>query len=66
LRETGIRHQSNVLVLAVREPDGAYSYNPGPDFLLTSGQTLVVLCRTEDLNNLRRGISDGTMGRVKN
>jgi voltage-gated potassium channel len=66
LRETGIRHQSNVLVLAVREPDGAYSYNPGPDFTLVSGQTLVVLCRTEDLNTLRRGISDGTMGRVKN
>jgi voltage-gated potassium channel len=65
LRETGIRHQSNVLVLAVREPDGAYSYNPGPDFILVSGQTLVVLCRTEDLNTLRRGISDGTMGRIK-
>jgi len=64
LRDTGIRNQTNVLVLAVREPDGSYSYNPGPTFLLAAGQTLVVLCRTEDLNQLRKGISDGTIGRV--
>ena len=64
LRDTAIRHQTNVLVLAVREPDGSYSYNPGPDFLLASGQTLVVLCRTADLEQLRRGIADGSLGRV--
>jgi len=64
LRETAIRHQTNVLVLAVRMVDGSYSYNPGPDFLLAANQTLVVLCRTADLEQLRRGIVDGSVGRV--
>jgi voltage-gated potassium channel len=64
LRDTNVRHQSSVLVLAVHEPDGSYSYNPGPDFVLELGQTLVVLCRSEDLDPLRRGIADGTIRRV--
>ena len=63
LRDTAIKHQTNVLVLAVREVDGSYSYNPGPDFLLAATQTLVVLCRTADLEPLRRGIVDGSIGR---
>jgi voltage-gated potassium channel len=64
LRDTRIHQARNALVMAVRQPDGAYSYNPGPDFILVEGQVLVVLCRTEDLENLRRGIEDGSIGRV--
>ncbi len=64
LRDTTIRHQTSVLVLAVRQADGSYSYNPGPDFVLEAGQTLVVLCRTEDLDQLRNGIASGAIGRV--
>ncbi|MFI5308625.1 MAG: potassium channel family protein [Polyangiales bacterium] len=64
LRNTTIRHQTNVLVLAVRQADGSYSYSPGPDFLLEKGQTLVVLCRSEDLDQLRAGIASGSIGRV--
>jgi voltage-gated potassium channel len=63
LRETNLRHQSNVLVLAVAEPDGSYSYNPGPDFVISEGQTLVVLCRNADLPVLQRGIATGSIGR---
>lgn len=65
LKDTNLRHQTSVLVLAVREPDGSYTYNPGPDFALAPAQTLVVLCRSEDLEPLRTGIADGTVGRVK-
>lgn len=64
LRETNVRHQASVLVLAVSEPDGSYTYSPGPDFILELGQTLVVLCRSDDLDQLRRGIADGSIGRV--
>ncbi|MDH5675527.1 MAG: potassium channel protein [Myxococcales bacterium] len=60
IRDTGIRHQTNALVLAVGEPDGSYSYNPGPDFTLAGGQILVVLCRTADVQILRRSIELGT------
>jgi len=64
LRNTKIRHQTNVLVLAVRQPDGSYSYSPGPDFQIEAGQTLVVLCRSEDLDQLRGGMASGAIGRV--
>jgi voltage-gated potassium channel len=64
LRETAIRHHTQVLVMAVRDPDGSYTYNPGPEFVIVAGHTLVVLCRSEDLAALRRGIADGSIGRI--
>lgn len=64
LRETTIRHETNVLVLAVREADGSYAYNPGPDYTLEAGQTLVVLCRTDEINPLREGVRTGAIGRA--
>jgi voltage-gated potassium channel len=64
LRQTNLRQDSSVLVLAVHETDGSYSYNPGPDFVLKLGQTLVVLCRADDFEQLLRGIENGTIGRM--
>ncbi len=64
LRDTTIRNQTKVLVLAAHLPDGTYTYNPGPDFLIEPGMTLVVLCQAEDLRKLRDGIEQGTIGRV--
>ncbi len=64
LRETAIRQHTKVLVLAAHNPDGSYTYNPGPDFLIEPGVTLVVLCQTEDVIKLREGVEDGTIGRI--
>jgi voltage-gated potassium channel len=64
LRDTAIRHQTKVLVLAAHHPDGTYTYNPGPDFTIGAGVTLVVLCHSADLQKLRDGIANGTIGRV--
>jgi voltage-gated potassium channel len=64
LRNAGIRNLNNVLVLAARLPDGSYVYNPGPEFVLASGHTLVVLCQTEDVDALRGGVSSGVFGRA--
>lgn len=64
LAETTIRDQTRVLVLAARAEDGAYTYNPGPDFLLEAGMTLVVLSQADDVVRLRKGIADGTIGRA--
>ncbi len=44
LREIDIRKSTDVLVLAVRVPEQeGYTYNPGADFVVKSGMTLVVL-----------------------
>jgi voltage-gated potassium channel len=64
LRETSIRQETKVLVLAAHNPDSTYTYNPGPDFLIEPGVTLVVLCDNEDVRKLREGIEDGTIRRV--
>lgn len=64
LRDTGIRNQTRVLVLAAHEADGSYTYNPGPDFIIPPRVTLVVLCHSDEIEKLRRGIADGSIGRV--
>jgi voltage-gated potassium channel len=65
LRETTIRDQTKVLVLAVHTAGDSYVYNPGPDFVLEVGMTLVVLCQSEDIRKLRDGIENGSIGRRK-
>lgn len=63
LRKTDIRRKSNVLVIAVRTPDGAFHYNPGPETTLRRGMVLVVLGETEQVIRLREGVGDGSIGR---
>jgi len=52
LAKSGIRNVSDALVLAVTTEEGT-TYNPGPDFELVAGMTLVVLGETEQLHKLR-------------
>lgn len=43
LREAPIREEANVLVVAVRNPDGHFLYNPGSNTRLDAGSYVVVL-----------------------
>jgi K+/H+ antiporter YhaU regulatory subunit KhtT len=52
-----------VLVIAIRTPDGKYHYNPGPETVLEKGATLIVLAATSEVNHLRDGIAEGSIGR---
>lgn len=63
LRRTDIRKKADVLVIALRAPDGTFRYNPGPDTLLEKGTILVVLGRTDELIRLREGVEQGSIGR---
>lgn len=53
LRDSGIRKETDVLVLAIRLPDGTYAYNPGADFVLEPPVTLVVLGPIGQVDDLR-------------
>jgi voltage-gated potassium channel len=53
LREAPIRRETNVLVVAVREADRRFRYNPGPDHVLMPGAVLVVLGEARDIQKLR-------------
>jgi voltage-gated potassium channel len=53
LREVPIRTETNLLVVAVRQPNGAYTYNPSPDERLCVGERLIVMGLLSDVERLR-------------
>jgi len=53
LSETDIRKITELLVVSVRTPTGEYKYNPGPNFELAPGSTLIVLGEMKDVIKLR-------------
>jgi len=65
LRETDIRQHTDALVIAVRDAEGAFLYNPPPGTTLRKGMTLVVLAETSEYRKLRAGIEEGTIGRAQ-
>jgi len=58
LAEVGIKNIADVLILAVRH-DGHYRHNPPADFLLRSGQTLIILAPVEDVIKFRAAVQPG-------
>lgn len=55
LKDIEFRKSTDVLVLAVRVPEvEGYSYNPGADFVLKSGMTLVVMGPISQVEELRQ------------
>ena len=64
LKDTNIRRETKVLVIAVRSPDGRYEYNPEPEYELVAGATLIVLAETAEMKRLRDGLASGRISRV--
>ena len=60
LADASIR-QTGALVIAVRQADGTYVYNPRGNLRLTAGSSLIVIAHTEDLTRLSDGLRDGTL-----
>jgi voltage-gated potassium channel len=54
LREVPIRDETNLLVVALHEPDGSYIYNPSPDQPLQSEIRLIVIGDPANTKKLRR------------
>jgi voltage-gated potassium channel len=54
LKDTPIRRETGVLVVAVRGVDRAFTYNPEPEFVIAHGTTLIVMGETESIVKLRR------------
>jgi voltage-gated potassium channel len=53
LRDAPIRRETNLLVIAVRQPTREFVYNPDPDFVLDAGMTLVVMGEPDGVKKLR-------------
>ncbi|MBK9178244.1 MAG: potassium channel protein [Acidimicrobiales bacterium] len=61
IREAEVRERTGALVLAVRDPTGAFGLNPGPDDRLEAGQVLIVIGTRAQLDALTTLI--GSTGR---
>jgi voltage-gated potassium channel len=59
LREARIREHANLLVVAVRERDGAFVYNPPADYALAAGSHLIVIGEADDVAKLRSVLAGG-------
>jgi voltage-gated potassium channel len=57
LSDTNIRKATDVLVIAIRDKDGKYVYNPGPNAMLTESATLIVLGSMDSIIRLRKSVS---------
>jgi len=56
LAETDIR-EAGALVVAVHRADGDYVYNPGGEYLLEAGDSLIVLADSQDAVALRQNVT---------
>jgi voltage-gated potassium channel len=53
LKDTPIRRETRLLVVAVRGKDRQFVYNPDPDLAIEAGTTLIVMGETESVVKLR-------------
>ncbi|PLX25565.1 MAG: potassium channel protein [Ignavibacteria bacterium] len=54
LKDTNIRSELNIIVLAIRTPDGEFEYNPAPTTLLVPGSMLICIGYASNLDRLAR------------
>ena len=58
IKETPIRRETRLLVVAVREPDRRFVYNPDPEHKVVAGASLIVMGEADAVIKLRRMIDD--------
>jgi voltage-gated potassium channel len=54
LKDTPIRRETRLLVVAVRGADRSFTYNPDPEHVLTEGTTMIVMGEAESVVKLRQ------------
>jgi voltage-gated potassium channel len=60
LKDTPIRRETRLLVVAVRGEDRGFVYNPDPDFVLKKGTTLIVMGETDSVVKLRKLLEESS------
>lgn len=60
LKDTPIRRETKVLVVAVRGADRSFTYNPEPEYVIESGSTLIVMGETESILKVRKLVNEST------
>lgn len=58
LRDAAFRPRTKALVIATRDKDGSFHYNPGPETRIRAGLTLIVLGEHSDLETVRSIVAE--------
>lgn len=58
LKDTPIRRETRLLVVAVRDSDRNFVYNPDPEHIVEAGSTLIVMGEAENVAKLRKLLAD--------
>jgi len=64
LKNSGIRAELNLIVVAIMQADGQMKYNPGPDDTIEKGATLITIGPADKLGRLAE-LLDSTPGQTK-
>jgi voltage-gated potassium channel len=54
LKQADIRSRADVLVVAAKSPQGVYTHNPTPDFVLEPGTVLILIGVVDEMEKLRK------------
>jgi voltage-gated potassium channel len=63
LKDSPIRRETKLLVIAVRHKDRTFIYNPDPDHMIDGGTTLIVMGDAESVTKLRKILDDSATPR---
>ena len=58
LKDTPFRRETKLLVVAVRDTERTFTYNPDPELVMTRGTTLIVMGEPDSVVKLRKMVSD--------
>jgi len=59
LEEIGVYEEFGIPVLAIRESEGDdFIYNPGPDIIIKSDSTLVILASKDEVKRLKEYVGE--------
>jgi len=61
--QAAARSEHGLLVVAIKHAEGAIAFNPAADHLFVTGDTLLVMGKTEDIEKFRREHDIGAMGK---
>jgi voltage-gated potassium channel len=51
IKESNIRN-SGIIVVAIKKEDGSFVFNPGPDEIISGGDTLIALGKEDDFKKI--------------
>jgi voltage-gated potassium channel len=60
LKDTPIRRETRLLVVAMREMDRSFVYNPDPNYVIRAGTTLIVMGAAEAVIKLRKMVAENS------